>query len=244
MNTQTSEPIPHRLVTPQVFARCEALVGLLAAQIQDLLPEARVEHIGATAVLGLFTKGDLDIAVHVLPDQFEGAVAALDSLYTRIHEDYWVAGEFADYGLPPADGTDISVKLVAIGGSRDFFVPLRDLLRRQADFRTQVNRVKRQYAEYGMDLYREHKALLYGRLLAWRGAQTFEWYDFEAYHRPPDGTEVLAEVRRPDGTTFRILGRYEEATDTIQDADGRRWGWETPEQVRLWADITGPPAQS
>ncbi len=47
------------------------------AGLRVLLPEAELDHIGATAVPGALTKGDLDILVRVSPPAFPAAVEVL-----------------------------------------------------------------------------------------------------------------------------------------------------------------------
>ncbi|MFB9974358.1 GrpB family protein [Allobacillus sp. GCM10007489] len=49
--------------------------------IQKLLPEADIQHIGSTAILGSLTKGDLDIQVRVSAAEFLRAVTVLTKHY-------------------------------------------------------------------------------------------------------------------------------------------------------------------
>lgn len=46
-------------------------------QVLRLVPDAEVEHVGATSVPGALTKGDLDVLVRVHPSQFSRSVAAM-----------------------------------------------------------------------------------------------------------------------------------------------------------------------
>src|SRR5687767_5045238 len=78
--------------------------------IRTLLPRARVEHVGSTAVPGSVTKGDLDICVIVEPADLPEADALLGGRYRRnlgsIH-----TAEFAAF---TADGgaIDVGIQLV------------------------------------------------------------------------------------------------------------------------------------
>ena len=66
-------------------SECKDTADRLFAEIQEkltvLLPFADIQHIGATAVLGLLTKGDLDINVRVQSNTFDSAVDALKKLF-------------------------------------------------------------------------------------------------------------------------------------------------------------------
>ncbi|UAA83772.1 GrpB family protein [Acinetobacter baumannii] len=53
---------------------------LYRKQISALLPSAQIEHIGSSAIPNAFSKGDLDIYIEVLPDQFEFAIEQLKTL--------------------------------------------------------------------------------------------------------------------------------------------------------------------
>ncbi|WP_368572539.1 GrpB family protein, partial [Acinetobacter baumannii] len=54
----------------QYQQRCTQLFSLYRKQISALLPSAQIEHIGSSAIPNAFSKGDLDIYIEVLPDQF------------------------------------------------------------------------------------------------------------------------------------------------------------------------------
>lgn len=232
-----AEVIPQRQVTPELAAHYDALTAAIAQQVRVVLPEAHIEHVGATAVPGLITKGDLDIAVRVPPAAFDTAVGALVSLFEPVHQQHWVPAVHAIFRAPPHHGTDISLQLIAAGSTLDFFAELKLRLLRHEEFRRQVNEVKAAYAASGMDVYRERKAAVYDRILAWRGSRTLDWYDFEAWTRPPSGTWVVGQVQRSDGAVMFVAGQYEEAEDVVRDANNQAWGWDTPDRVMKWAAL-------
>ena len=64
----------------QYQQRCTQLFSLYRKQISALLPSAQIEHIGSSAIPNAFSKGDLDIYIEVLPDQFEFAIEQLKTL--------------------------------------------------------------------------------------------------------------------------------------------------------------------
>jgi len=56
-------------------------------EIRVLVPSATVEHVGATAVPGLLTKGDLDLLVRVPPGEVDAAIEALQLRYPGLVDD-------------------------------------------------------------------------------------------------------------------------------------------------------------
>jgi GrpB protein len=65
-------------------AAAEALFASIRRELEALLPcAADIRHIGATAVPGCLTKGDLDIVVRVAEQDFPAADAALEGRFAR-----------------------------------------------------------------------------------------------------------------------------------------------------------------
>lgn len=54
----------------QYQQRCAQLFNSYQKDISALLPFAKIEHIGSSAIPNAISKGDLDIYVEVKPDQF------------------------------------------------------------------------------------------------------------------------------------------------------------------------------
>lgn len=98
------------------------------ARILELLPRAEVEHVGATAVPGALTKGDLDLLVRVERIEFSAAVQALEGAYEVHQPGNWTAS-LASFKDAAAAEPPVGVQLV-VGGSVDdaLFAPFRDAL--------------------------------------------------------------------------------------------------------------------
>ncbi len=113
----------------QVSNEAERAFERHAARIRVELPDALVEHVGSTAIRGAMTKGDVDLQVRIPTARFAAAEEALARMYRRndgsTRTDSFAA--FEEKGDP-----DVGVQLTAIGGPFDFFVDLRDRLRRDA----------------------------------------------------------------------------------------------------------------
>lgn len=64
----------------QYQQRCAQLFNSYHKAICALLPFAKIEHIGSSAIPNAISKGDLDIYIEVIPEQFEFAIEQLKTL--------------------------------------------------------------------------------------------------------------------------------------------------------------------
>ncbi len=97
-------------------------------QVLRLIPGAEVEHVGATAVPGALTKGDLDVLVRVHPSEFSDAVAALHGVYA-IHQPHNWTPTLASFNDPASSAPPVGVQLVVAGSASDaLFGPFREAL--------------------------------------------------------------------------------------------------------------------
>jgi GrpB-like predicted nucleotidyltransferase (UPF0157 family) len=154
-----AEPIP--LVREKTIReRVAAVFARRAEELRALLPGARVEHIGSTAVPGSLTKGDLDICVVVEEADFGAAASTLGDRLAIHQPENW-SPTLASFTAPGEDGIDVGVQLVP-AGSRDerLFIGWRDRLRADPELRTRYDEVKRRRAGDGIDAYRDAKERL------------------------------------------------------------------------------------
>jgi GrpB-like predicted nucleotidyltransferase (UPF0157 family) len=130
------------------------------AELEGMLPGARIEHIGSTAVPGSLTKGDLDICVIVAGEEFERASRVLAEHFTIHQPENW-SPTLASFTAPSEDGIDVGVQLVP-AGSRDErdFVGWRDRLRADPALRARYDELKLRHQGDGMDAYRAAKEAL------------------------------------------------------------------------------------
>lgn len=134
--------------------------------LRPLLPGARIEHVGSTAVPGSVTKGDLDICVIVEPADFSQADALLAGRCARnlgsIH-----TTSFAAFTVD-GGAIDVGIQLVVAGSEWDTFVRWRDLLRSHPALRRAYDELKRRYDGRPMDDYRAAKSTFIGEALSGR----------------------------------------------------------------------------
>lgn len=144
-------------VAPGAQAKAARAFERWREEISRLLgPVAEAVHIGATAVSGALTKGDLDILVRVPSSAFARAEAVLAQRFDRNtgsdrHHDF---AAFLDNGADPPLG----IQLTAIGGRYDAdFTLFRDRLMADAALLTAYNELKRSFDGKSMGEYRRAK---------------------------------------------------------------------------------------
>lgn len=101
-------------------AAADKLYEQIAPQLHECLPpSADIRHIGATAVPGCMTKGDLDIVVRVPAADFPAAEVALAACYPANTGNLRTAAfaSFEDGSSSPPLG----IQLTAIDGLNDMF---------------------------------------------------------------------------------------------------------------------------
>lgn len=147
-----------RAAAQRLFATVSKLL------VERLPPTAEVRHIGATAVPGCETKGDLDIVVRVPAQDFVAADAALASQFSRnkgsIRTEAFSA--FEDASTDP----HLGVQLAVIDGPFDNFHLFVEALRQSPQLIEDYNALKRRHDGADMETYRAAKDDFVERVLA------------------------------------------------------------------------------
>jgi GrpB-like predicted nucleotidyltransferase (UPF0157 family) len=142
--------------TERARAAADVLFASVSAELRALLPlSADIRHIGATAIPGCLTKGDLDIVVRVHGPDFAAAEQALASRFERNTGSARTAtfAAFEDNHITP----HLGVQLAAIGSEDDCFHLFADRLRKNAALVQAYNHLKRSWDGKAMDDYRRAK---------------------------------------------------------------------------------------
>jgi GrpB-like predicted nucleotidyltransferase (UPF0157 family) len=144
----------------EVRERVAGVFGRRRVELGGLLPGARVEHVGSTAVPGSLTKGDLDICVIVAGEEFERASRVLGARF-EIHQlENW-SPTLASFIAPSENGIDVGVQLVPAGSADErHFVGWRDRLRADPELRARYDELKLRHQDDVMDAYRAAKERL------------------------------------------------------------------------------------
>jgi GrpB-like predicted nucleotidyltransferase (UPF0157 family) len=153
MNPDFVEFVEERKIASRVLQVFDEIRILL----EKVLPTGvGIEHIGATAVAGALTKGDLDICVLVDRNAFSEADAALATTFARnVGSDRTESlSSFVDNSRP----FPVGVQLVVRGGNEDFFVCWRDFLRESPQVLNDYNQLKRRWHGRSHEGYRAAKS--------------------------------------------------------------------------------------
>ena len=122
-----------------------------------LLPAAEVEHVGATAVPGALTKGDVDLLVRVPERDFAEAVLILRKRYV-VHQPHNWTRTLASFKAPGASDPPVGIQLVVAGSDADgFFGPFRDALINDPALLAEYNELKLHLDGLDYESYTERK---------------------------------------------------------------------------------------
>ncbi len=148
----------------QLRPQVERILRGVMAQLRALVPDAELHHIGATALPGALTKGDVDVLLRVPAPRFSAAVAALRPYFAVKQPDNWTAG-FASFGDDTGHELPLGVQVVAEESASDFLLFLRDYLSAHAEALAEYNRLKAAHAAEGPDAYWRAKDVFLSRIL-------------------------------------------------------------------------------
>jgi len=145
----------------------EATLALVIPMLGKLLPYAKVHHIGATAITGSISKGDLDLLVQVSPKKFPLAINVLKKYFDVKQPANWTK-EFASFGNDDAYPLPLGIQVVIEESSMDFFLFLRDYFNSKPDAVESYNALKREHAADGGEAYWQAKNAFLEKILASR----------------------------------------------------------------------------
>lgn len=160
------EEPPFRLVeTNAAHEKARLLFERMQAVLDGILPDgSEIRHIGATAVPGCLTKGDLDIVVRVPEQLFREADDLLAARFERntgsIKTESFSA--FEDASSDP----HLGIQLTTIGGAHDFFHIFVEALCRSQDLVREYNQLKCRFDGIDMPTYRKAKEAFIESVLA------------------------------------------------------------------------------
>ncbi|MFS1973840.1 GrpB family protein [Vibrio splendidus] len=140
----------------QYQADCNELFVRYERDIKKLIPNARVEHVGASSIPSAVSKGDLDIFVGVELGELEDAIERLTTLGFNEKLDTLRTPELCM--LESTSGDDVALQVVANGSEFECFLRFRDKLRANPALVEQYNTLKMSCEGWPQDEYREKKA--------------------------------------------------------------------------------------
>ena len=125
-------------------------------EIKNLLPKARVEHIGASSIPKAISKGDLDIFVGVDALKLENTAQLLMTLGFKEKLDTLKTSELSM--LESVSTDDVAIQVVANGSEFEFFLLFRDKLLSNTILVQQYNDLKISCKGLPQDEYRLKKS--------------------------------------------------------------------------------------
>ncbi len=151
------DPVDYQIAAARVV---EGVTRELAA----LISGCRVEHVGASAIPGAISKGDVDVCVVVPPPGHSSAVLRLEAAGYVVKADTLRTPELCML-LSPRTDVDLALQVVAQGSRFEFFMRFRDALRGDQSLVDQYNAVKRRAAGLSHGQYRDAKAAFIASVL-------------------------------------------------------------------------------
>lgn len=130
----------------------ERIVNDVVNTLRHAAPGADIQHIGATAVPGAVTKGDIDLTVRTTAGQFAAVVERLRPHFAVKQPENWSA-DFASFGDDERWELPVGVQVAVIDSPSDVFVKFRDYLRSNAAALSGYNELKRRHADDEGDGY-------------------------------------------------------------------------------------------
>ena len=140
----------------QYQAACNELFIRYERDIKKLIPNARVEHVGASSIPFAVSKGDLDIFVGVELVELEDVIGRLTTLGFNEKLDTLRTPELCM--LESTSGDDVALQVVANGSEFECFLTFRDKLRAAPSLVEQYNALKMSCEGWSQEEYREKKA--------------------------------------------------------------------------------------
>lgn len=147
----------------QYQQRCTQLFNSYQKEISTLLPFAKIEHIGSSAIPNAISKGDLDIYIEVIPEQFEFAIERLKTLNFIEKQNTLRTHELCM--LESLNNDDVAFQIVDTDSIFTFFLTFKNKLIRSPTLVNEYNQLKLQCSHLDPDQYRAIKADFINRVL-------------------------------------------------------------------------------
>ena len=132
--------------------------------LTSILPDARIEHVGASAVAGAHSRGGVDVCVAVPHGAFDEALGVLieAGCLQRSQED--AADRYAALAMPDA-GMPVTLQLIETGSGHESLLRVRDALRVDPALLARLNIAKSEAAPLGDVAYAAAKGRFFDALL-------------------------------------------------------------------------------
>ncbi|GEA67244.1 hypothetical protein PA3_14020 [Acinetobacter pittii] len=147
----------------QYQQRCAQLFNSYQKDISTLLPFAQIEHIGSSAIPNAISKGDLDIYIEVMSEQFEFAIEQLKTLNFIEKQNTLRTHELCM--LESLNNDDVAFQIVVTDSIFTFFLTFKNKLINAPTLVNEYNELKLQCSHLDPDQYRTIKSDFINRVL-------------------------------------------------------------------------------
>ncbi|MDO7196789.1 GrpB family protein [Acinetobacter pittii] len=147
----------------QYQQRCAQLFNSYQKDISALLSFAKIEHIGSSAIPNAISKGDLDIYIEVMSEQFEFAIEQLKTLNFIEKQNTLRTHELCM--LESLNNDDVAFQIVATDSVFTFFLAFKNKLINSPTLVNEYNELKLQCSHLDPDQYRTIKSDFINRVL-------------------------------------------------------------------------------
>ena len=132
--------------------------------LSSILPDARIEHVGASAIAGAYSRGGVDICVAVPPDAFDEALGVLcEAGY--LQRSQTEAADRRAALVAPHGHAEITLQLIESGSAHEALMRLRDALRADPTLLARCNAIKIEAGPQGGAAYADAKARFFADVL-------------------------------------------------------------------------------
>jgi len=147
----------------QYQKNCVQLFNSYQKDISILLPFAKIEHIGSSAIPNAISKGDLDIYIEVKSEQFEFAIEQLKTLNFIEKQNTLRTDELCM--LESLNNDDVAFQVVVTDSVFTFFLTFRNKLMSLPLLVKEYNQLKFECSHLDPDQYRKIKSDFINRVL-------------------------------------------------------------------------------
>jgi len=147
----------------QYQQKCAELFNSYKKDISILLPSAKIEHIGSSAIPNAISKGDLDIYIEVKSEHFEFAIAHLKTLNFIEKQNTLRTHELCM--LESLNNDDVAFQIVVTDSVFTFFLTFRNKLMDSPALVNEYNQLKLECSHLDHDQYRAIKSDFISRVL-------------------------------------------------------------------------------
>lgn len=148
---------------PPTTPHCQQLFKHYKAQILQLIPFAKVEHIGSSAIPNAISKGNLDIYVEVPAHHFLDTIEKLQQLNFKEKLDMLRTDQLC---MLESKLYDPALQIVVTGSEFCNFLIVSDRLRNTPSPTEQYNQLKQRCVGFSQEQYWEIKADFIQSILA------------------------------------------------------------------------------